>query len=115
MPDKPSSNEPVQIQPQPAGTPVLVKMEQPIPMVYADGVSAQYFAGGITKTHFFRLDPDPMGVGPTVPAQVLQLILPAHGFAAMAVFFERRIAQMISDGVFTKDYVESLRNTLSQT
>ena len=78
-----------------------VRVLPDIPLLFADGVSVQSYAPGISKFYLIRADPDPSGRDNKLTT-VTQVVMPMEGFVQMWAFFEHRIKVMIKAGVVDK-------------
>src|SRR5262245_9442289 len=95
----------------PAGIP-NVKIVQDIPVVFADGVMSQSYIAGIAKFYFYRTDSSPDLSGPNVNHPVVQVVMPAQGFAQMLHFFQHRLKTMIAEGAISQEVVDTINKTV---
>jgi hypothetical protein len=86
-----------------------VRIAQPIPVLFADGVTSQSYGPGIAKFYFSRIDPDPLVSGPTKVEQILQIVMPAEAFVTMTAFFEQRLKMMVASKIISQESVDNAR------
>ena len=98
--------------PSAAGGIPSVKVIQDIPVLFADGVLSHAYGPGVAKFYFYRTDssPDPLEGTKNVP--VLQIVMPAHGFAALVHFFQHRLNLMIQNGAISAEAVNKIKETI---
>jgi hypothetical protein len=86
-----------------------VRIVQDIPVLYADGVTSHYYAYGIAKFYLSRIDPDPAAKGTPRLVNIVQVVMPADGFAQMVLFLEKRLQTMITEKIITQEQVDQIR------
>ena len=89
-----------------------VKVVQDVPVLFADGVMSQAYAPGVSKFYLYRTDSAPdVTSHPAQNIPVLQVVMPARGFAALVHFFQHRLKLMIDEGAITKAEVDAINQT----
>jgi hypothetical protein len=86
-----------------------------VPVIYADGIRNQIRSNGISKMHFFRDDSVAGKVSEYTKVEVLQLIMPALGFAEMVAFLEHRLNMMIESGQVNRTQYEERKKFYADT
>lgn len=86
-----------------------VRLIQDIPVLFADGVMSQSFIPGISKFFLYRADASANVSEPPKNTPVVQIVMPASGFAAMTHFFEHRLKLMIDDGAISQAEVDRIK------
>src|SRR4051794_24713347 len=83
--DMSDSEQPTSTPAMPTTVPAIstVRIAQPIPVLFVDGVPSQSFTAGVAKFYFNRIDPDPAAAGPPSIENVLQIVMPAESFVVM--------------------------------
>lgn len=80
-----------------------------LPIIFADHVPSTSWQGGVAKFYLMRNDPS-ISADLTHNAQlVAQIVMPIHGFALAAVFFEEQLKRMIEDGTLKPEAIEQMR------
>jgi hypothetical protein len=95
--------------PEHAGRPDSEFPTANFPTVFADGVLSLAPGPGIVKYYLYRVDPNMFGRGGMAANPSLQVVMPLSGFVEMAVFFEKQISDLISQGQISREAVDQLR------
>jgi hypothetical protein len=100
-----------QITPQ-AGAPVAaVKIVPDIPVIFADGAMSQAFGPGISKFYLYRTDFDPLLAEPNKNTPIVQIVMPAEGFAALVHFLQHRLRMMVEGKAISQEAVDRINQT----
>lgn len=83
------------------------------PTVFADGVASVSNSASVVKFYLYRQDPSFNADGTSTPTSMAQVIMPMEGFAATALFFERRLKNYIEAGFITEKRLAEMREVLS--
>jgi hypothetical protein len=94
--------------------PPIVKVVQDIPVVFVDGVTQHITAPGISKFYLYRSDANPKDPTSFSNLAVIQVIMPAIGFADMVAFFEHRLKVMVQRGDLSQAVVDERRDSYSK-
>jgi hypothetical protein len=88
----------------------LVKVVQDIPAIFVDGVMNHVTAPGISKFYLYRSDINPKDPNSFSNSNIIQVIMPATGFADMVAFFEHRLKVMVKRGDLSEAVVDARRD-----
>lgn len=85
------------------------------PVLFSDGVTSLARGLGCVKFYLYRIDPSVQGKRTVNPSAYIQVVMPAAGFAATAVFFEHQLKEMIANKEISQEVVDQFRATFGVT
>jgi hypothetical protein len=91
----------------------LVKLVNDVPVIFVDGVMQQSTGPGTARFFLYRIDADPLDPSKFRNTPVIQIVMPAVGFADMVAFFEHRILAMVKRGDLSEKVIEERRKHYS--
>lgn len=87
-----------------------VKVVQDIPAIFVDGVTNHVTAPGISKFYLYRSDVNPNDPNSFSFSNIVQVVMPATGFADMVAFFEHRLKVMVKRGDLSQTVIDERRD-----
>ena len=85
-----------------------------MPTIYVDAIWNIARGPGIVKMYLAKNDLDMAGSQVSRINPFAQLVMPAHAFAAAAIFFNRELQVMIKNGNIAEDDVKEIQEAFAQ-
>ncbi len=95
------------------GRPVSEFPDPRFPTLYADGIASLTPGPGMMRMFFYRSDPNALGRGGIVNNPVLQVAMPMHGFAQMALFVRKQLDLLVEQNQFPHEMVAQIEAELA--
>ena len=95
-------------------TPTPVKLIADVPVVFVDGVLQHTTAPGIARFYLYRTDGNPQDPSQFINTPVIQIVMPATGFADMLAFFEHRAKIAVHRGDLDQKVLDDRREHYSK-
>jgi hypothetical protein len=94
--------------------PALVKLVTDVPVIFADGVSQHSTGPGTARFYLYRTEVNPQNANQSTVTPVIQIVMPAVGFADMLAFFELRAKVAVHRGDLDQKVLDARREHYSK-